>query len=41
MRHPELGGGIRVYVKGAPENILPNCQQQFNEAGKRVRLEGD
>ena len=29
VRHPEMEGVVRVYVKGAPEYILDNCTRTF------------
>ena len=33
IKHPELYDTVRVYVKGAPELVLPNCLKHFDEAG--------
>jgi len=32
---------IRVYVKGASEIILPNCEFEFDEEGNKVPLDDD
>ena len=33
VRHPEMEGVVRVYVKGAPEYILDNCTRTFQVDG--------
>lgn len=33
IKHPELEDTIRVYIKGAPEYLIPNCTSHFNSAG--------
>lgn len=32
---------IRVYVKGASEIILPNCEFEFDEEGNKIPLDDD
>lgn len=38
VKHPEMEGVIRVYVKGAPEYLLPKCTRTFKENGSRDQL---
>ena len=38
VKHPEMEGVIRVYVKGAPEYLLPKCTRTFIENGSRDKL---
>lgn len=35
VKHPEMEGVIRVYVKGAPEYLLHKCTRTFKENGSR------
>ncbi len=37
--HQTLGGGVRAYVKGAPQEILPRCARILDSAGE-VPIEG-
>lgn len=39
--HPEMEDTIRVYVKGASEIILPNCEFEFDEEGNKIPLDDD
>ena len=33
IQHPEMHDTVRVYVKGAPELVLPNCFKHYDELG--------
>jgi magnesium-transporting ATPase (P-type) len=39
VRHPDLEDTVRVYVKGAPENVVRLCEKTFDISGRRVSLE--
>jgi magnesium-transporting ATPase (P-type) len=41
VRHPDLEDTVRVYVKGAPEHIMMNCDKTFGIDGRRLGLEED
>jgi len=41
VRHPDLEDTVRVYVKGAPEHIMTNCDKTFGIDGRRLGLEED
>lgn len=34
VRHPDNEGVVRVYVKGAPEIVIPKCTRTFDIDGK-------
>ena len=36
--HPDMTDTVRVYVKGAPEIIIPNCTTHYNISGQKVPL---
>ena len=38
IHHPHLQDTVRIYVKGAPEIVVTNCQSHFNENAKKVPL---
>ena len=38
VHHPEMQDIVRVYIKGAPEIVLPNCLNHFNEIGQKVPM---
>ena len=40
VKHPVVQNTVRVYVKGAPEYVLPNCLTHFDELGQRTDLDG-
>lgn len=35
VAHPQMEDTVRVYVKGAPENIVENCNAFFDERGDK------
>lgn len=39
VRPVDMTDTVRVYVKGAPEFIIPNCSTHYNSAGQKVPLE--
>lgn len=41
MEHPDQEEIVRIYVKGAPEYILPKCTKTFSVEGELVRFGED
>lgn len=41
MRHPDAEERVRVYVKGAPEYVVNNCNRTFDIGGSKIKLEED
>jgi len=39
IKHPEIDDTIRIYVKGAPEVVIPNCNSYFNTDGDKVPMD--
>ncbi len=40
-RPKDMADTVRVYVKGAPEYVLPNCDSHFNASAQKVPLGSD
>jgi magnesium-transporting ATPase (P-type) len=38
IRPKDMADTVRVYVKGAPEYIIPNCTTHYSSAGQKVPL---
>ena len=41
VHHPELQDIVRVYIKGAPEIVVPNCLNHYNESGQKTPMTQD
>ena len=41
IKHPELEDMVRIFVKGAPENVIPDCVDTYDEDGNKVPLDED
>jgi magnesium-transporting ATPase (P-type) len=41
IEHPEMEDTIRIYVKGAPETILKNCTETYDENGDKIELDAE
>lgn len=39
VRHPEMDGVVRIYVKGAPEYIIDKCTRTFQVDGQRNSMD--
>lgn len=39
IKHPEIDDTYRIYVKGAPEQIIHNCTSFFEEDGSKVPMD--
>ena len=40
VKHPDLEDTVRIYVKGAPEVVVPNCENYF-QSQRAVKDDGD
>ena len=38
VRHPDKADLVRIYIKGAPELIIPKCQRTFDVDGRVIPL---
>ena len=38
VHHPEMQDIVRVYIKGAPEIVIPNCLTHYNEIGQKMPM---
>ena len=38
---PTMENTVRIYVKGAPENVLQNCNSYFNDEGLKMPFSDD
>ena len=39
VQHPTMADTVRIYVKGAPEYVLPKCQNHYNTIAEKVPLQ--
>lgn len=40
VKHPVLIDTVRIYVKGAPELVIPNCLKHYDESGALREIDG-
>lgn len=41
VRHTQLEDTVRIYIKGAPETIIQNCQEFYTANPEQTANEGD
>jgi Ca2+ transporting ATPase len=41
VRHPRMENTVRIYIKGAPEVVVPKCQYHYRETGAKEPFDFD